>query len=60
LSLAASCIISQSTLLLSAAMQPHEQRVIQEKADNDAKLEKLNAFIDCQSPSIFEGLSEKR
>ena len=41
-------------------MQPHEQRVIQEKADNDAKLEKLNAFIDCQSPSIFEGLSEKR
>ena len=40
-------------------MQPHQQRVVDEKAELDAKLEKLKVFIgnSGENPSaIFEGL----
>ena len=40
-------------------MQPHQQRVVDEKTELDAKLEKLKAFIGNSglNPSaIFEGL----
>jgi len=38
-------------------MQPHQQRVVDEKSELDTKLEKLKAFIGNLNPSaIFEGL----
>ena len=37
-------------------MQPHQQRVVDEKTELDGKLEKLNAFID--GSDIFAGLPE--
>ena len=37
-------------------LQPHQQRVVDEKRDLDEKLEKLNAFFG--SP-IFAGLTER-
>lgn len=36
-------------------MQPHQQRVIDEKTELDGRLKKLNAFIDGE---IFKGLPE--
>jgi len=36
-------------------MQPHQQRVIDERADNEAKLDRLTAFL--ASPT-FEALPE--
>ena len=39
-------------------MQPHEQRVVDEKTELDDKLAKLNAFIG-QSP-IFQGLPTEK
>ena len=36
-------------------MQPHQQRVVDEKAELDAKIDKLTAFID---GPIFYGLPE--
>ena len=38
-------------------MKPHEQRVVDEKAELSERLEKLNDFIS--SSPIFEGLPEK-
>lgn len=37
------------------SMQPHQQRVVDEKAELDAKIDKLTAFID---GPIFSGLPE--
>jgi hypothetical protein len=37
-------------------MQPHEQRVVEEKKELDEKLQKLNAFIG--GSSVFEGLDD--
>lgn len=38
-------------------MQPHQQRVIDEKAELDEKILKLSAFIDVANP-IFASLPE--
>lgn len=39
-------------------LKPHQQRVVDEKADLDIKLTKLNEFIDSRDPgSVFDNLS---
>jgi hypothetical protein len=37
-------------------MQPHEQRVVNEKRDLDEKLAKLKAFCFGENTTIFRGL----
>jgi len=37
-------------------MQPHQQRVVEEQAELDAKIAKLHAFI--AGSLVFDGLSE--
>jgi hypothetical protein len=37
-------------------MQPHQQRVVDEKRELDSKLEKLMAFIASETGKIFSGL----
>jgi hypothetical protein len=39
------------------ALQPHQQRVVDEKSELDSKLEKLLAFIDGGSGKIYNGLN---
>jgi len=38
------------------ALQPHQQRVVDEKNELDSKLEKLLAFIDAGKGKIFSSL----
>ena len=40
---------------MSWSYQPHQQRVVDEKAELDSKLEKLNTFI---GGTFYEGLPE--
>lgn len=41
--------------MTSSTLEPHQQRVVDEKADLDEKLRKLMAFFNS---NIFAGLSE--